>query len=145
MPTENEFEILCGCTNLKMTARVIGRIYDEALAPTALNSTQYAILANIDRRGEVSQADLADILNMDRTTLYRAVAVLQRRNLIVSTTSGKGRNLNLKVSDEGTTLLSQARPLWLEAQTAFTESLGAANWTDLLSLLKKAQSVGRNL
>ena len=46
--------ILCACTNLKMTARVVGRAYDDALAAAGLNVTQYAILVNVDRHQPIS-------------------------------------------------------------------------------------------
>jgi DNA-binding MarR family transcriptional regulator len=128
--------IVCACTNLKMAARAAGRHYDEALAPAGINSTQYAILANIERRDEIASMELARLLMLERTTLYRALAILRRRGLI-SFRPGKGREQFLSLTAEGRALHSAAEPRWEKAQQGFTARFGE-EWPNLLALLGRA-------
>jgi DNA-binding MarR family transcriptional regulator len=129
--------ILCVCTNLKMAARTVGRSYDEKLAPAGINSTQFAILANIGRAGEIATIALADLLQMERTTLYRALNILQRKGLVESR-PGKGREQLLVLTDSGVAKHAEAQPLWDQAQTSYTSHLGP-KWPRLLKLLRFAQ------
>ena len=143
MPTDNPSApsakpIQCACTNLKMAARSVGRLYDEALVPTGLNSSQYAILANIRRQGKVPKMELARLLMMDRTTLYRAVAVLEKRQLVASRRAGSGREETLSLTPEGATLAVEAEVRWEVAQERFVRAFGG-DWPQLLGLLRRAQ------
>jgi hypothetical protein len=40
-------ETTCVCTTLRMTTRSIARLYDDALAPAGLRTTEYSILARL--------------------------------------------------------------------------------------------------
>jgi DNA-binding MarR family transcriptional regulator len=129
--------ILCVCTNLKMAARTVGRSYDEKLAPAGINSTQFAILANNGRAGEIATIALADLLQMERTTLYRALNILQRKGLVRSR-RGKGREQLLVLTQSGVAKHAEAQPLWDQVQTSYTSHLGT-KWPRLLKLLRDAQ------
>ena len=94
-------KIHCACTNLKMASRVVGRAYDSALASSDLTSTQYSILITIFRYQPVSQMSLADLLEMERTTLYRAVHILEKRGWVKSTSSGGGITKILELTTSG--------------------------------------------
>ena len=122
-----------------MAARSVGRLYDEALAPAELNSTQYAILANIHRSGKLPTVALANLLNLERTTLYRALAILERRGFVRSK-PGKGREQIVSLTRAGEAKRAEAEPLWKKAQHGFMRSFGS-DWPELLDLLRKAQSL----
>ena len=47
----------------------LARLRDDALEPTGLNATQYAVLVNIERYQPVPQMTLAEHLELERTTL----------------------------------------------------------------------------
>ena len=44
----------CSCSALRQAARVLTRMYDDALAPVGLGVNQYGILAKLDRFGPQS-------------------------------------------------------------------------------------------
>jgi DNA-binding MarR family transcriptional regulator len=127
--------ILCACTNLKMTARVVGRAYDDALAGAGLNVTQYAILVNVGRHQPISLMKLADLLGLERTSLYRAVALMEKNGWLRATDLGEGVTRVVALTDAGDALLDEARPLWEKTQTAFVRRFGRERWDELLGTL----------
>jgi DNA-binding MarR family transcriptional regulator len=127
--------IQCACTSLKMTARVIGRAYDDALAGAGLNSTQYAILVNVGRYQPIAQVSLADHLGLERTSLYRAVALLEGQGLLAASSRDGGLTKVLELTGAGKDAVSRARPRWEKVQSSFVDSFGKRRWQDLLAAL----------
>src|SRR3984893_17239833 len=72
----------CNCLALRQAARRVTQFYDQFLAPSGLRTTQYSILARLQRRGAMTINALAAELVTDRTTLGRTLLPLQRDGLI---------------------------------------------------------------
>jgi DNA-binding MarR family transcriptional regulator len=132
--------ISCACTNLKMASRIVGRAYDEALSDLEINSTQYAILVNVGRYQPISQIKLADHLGLERTSLYRAVGILEKQGLIESESLGEGVTKILKLKSKGTELVSHAKPRWERVQNSFLQAFGRERWQDFLSTLGEVRA-----
>src|ERR1700730_13570068 len=71
----------CVCSQVRRLARKLSSLYDTLLSPEDLTITQYSLLANIERAGQVGHAVLAEKVGMERTTLTR--------NLPASTNSSR--------------------------------------------------------
>ena len=61
----------CTRSQVRRLARKLSSLYDTLLSPERLTITQYSLLANIERAGQLSHAVLAEKVWMDRTTLTR--------------------------------------------------------------------------
>src|SRR5215471_13078422 len=70
--------IPCACTSIKKLSRVLGRVYDAALAASPMNVTQLAVLRCIGRRKGEPLLRVAQELEMDRSSLYRALDPMLR-------------------------------------------------------------------
>lgn len=127
----------CVCNNLKAAARASGRAYDAALAPHGINVTQYAILSNVDRYGPVPQMRLAEHLEMERTTLYRALAILEKRGLLSLTATPPGPAKSVSLTPAGKALLEAARGDWEPLQERFEETFGAEGLQQLGELMAR--------
>ena len=114
----------CACLHLRKATRLITQLYDEALRPIELRSTQLPILVTLAAHGALSVTDLADSLVLDRTTLIRNLRPLQRRRLIeVGRDDGK-RTRRAALTAAGREAVATAVPLWAEAQTRVMDGLG---------------------
>jgi DNA-binding MarR family transcriptional regulator len=133
--------IVCACTNLKMTARAVGRAWDEALAPSGINATQYAILVNVGRHESISQARLADHLGLERTTLYRAVELMERKRWLKTRPLGEGVTRMVELAPAGQERLAVARPLWERAQSGFVRAFGQKRWEETLAVLDEIRAL----
>ena len=72
----------CNCLALRQASRHVTQFYDQFLAPSGLRTTQYSILARLQRKGPMTINALAAELVMDRTTLGRNILPLQRDGLV---------------------------------------------------------------
>jgi DNA-binding MarR family transcriptional regulator len=72
----------CNCFAVRSAARHVSQFYDRFLAPTGLRTTQFSILAKLNRKGPLTINELAKDMIMDRTTLGRNVRPLERDGLI---------------------------------------------------------------
>jgi len=70
---------LCFCNALRQASRAVSRLYDEELRGVGLRSTQYSLLRQLSRSGEVRQRDLGGLASLDETTLTRNLRPLMKR------------------------------------------------------------------
>src|SRR4051794_37602395 len=108
---------VCHCFAVRQAGRWISQLYDQHLAACGLRSTQYAILAQLDRLGAASIAALADAMVMDRTTITRNVTPLERDGLLeIAASAVDRRRKELRLTTQGRQALAAARPHWGRAQ-----------------------------
>jgi DNA-binding MarR family transcriptional regulator len=69
---------MCTCGELRKAARAVTMLYDDAVKSTGLLSTQFTVLHVIYKSDAIRISDLAARLGMDRTTLTRNLAILER-------------------------------------------------------------------
>ena len=128
---------ICSCLALRQAARVVTQLYDQHLAASGLRTTQYSILAKLNRLGPMTINSLAAELVMDRTTLGRNILPLERDGLIrVRQNAADARSRDLELTTKGATRLRAARAGWLEAQKHFDAAFGGANAAEMRALLK---------
>jgi DNA-binding MarR family transcriptional regulator len=126
----------CNCLALRQAARHVTQFYDEFLAPAGLRSTQYSILARLQRRGAITVNALAAEMVMDRTTLGRNILPLQRDGFV---TVGRGkedrRSKEITLTASGAAQLREAAKAWAQAQTRFETVFGVRRAKELRNLL----------
>ena len=133
----------CTCFAARQAARHLTKLYERHLSGVGLTSAQFSILVAIDEVEEITMAELASALVMDRTTLLRALKPLQREELLRSRPSADdARLLVYALSAAGERRLKQAMPLWAKAQSELEAQVGAGAAArmrrDLLALSKPA-------
>jgi DNA-binding MarR family transcriptional regulator len=131
----------CNCLALRQAARHISQFYDNYLASEGLRTTQFSILAKLDRLGPLSINELAKSMVMDRTTLGRAIRPLQRDRLLTIGAGEDGRTRSLRLTATGEARLKAATTKWREAQKKFETTFGARDAAELRSVLERVVSV----
>jgi DNA-binding MarR family transcriptional regulator len=134
--TKEEAATSCACQKVRMAARAVTRAYDRALRPVGLRSTQFTILVAASVAEGIPLHRLANILGLERTTLTRNLAAIEREGLI-QVTSVNGRTRNVLLSSTGETKLQQALLLWDQAQEKLRRKLGEKEWSILNDSLTK--------
>jgi DNA-binding MarR family transcriptional regulator len=134
----------CACFNLRKASRAVTQLYDEALQPTGLRSTQLVILLSIAAADEPPTiAQLSRELVMDPSTLNRNLQPLARRRLIVRKSSRDGRRKLLGLTDKGRAAITEATPHWQKAQAQFITQIGDERWDDLRGSMKSVVEAAR--
>jgi DNA-binding MarR family transcriptional regulator len=124
--TEADVRENCAALRARMAARKLTRLYDKALRPVGLKITQFTLLIAVEEGRATSLSALADMLALERSSLVRNVKLLEEAGLIDAAPTGEGRSLGLKLTKAGRRKLTDARPLWKEAQDAVERDLGPA-------------------
>jgi DNA-binding MarR family transcriptional regulator len=129
---------LCVGTATRKASRRLTQLYDTALNPCGLRSTQYAILAELDRRSQKppTMRELADALVMDRSALGHNLRPLERSGLIALDESEKDRRRrHVVMAPRGKAKFKEAKRLWQTAQDRFSELFGKSQAADLRATL----------
>ncbi len=126
----------CVCATLRMATRAVARIYDQALEPFGLRTTQYSILARLEVEGSAPLGHLAARLAIDRTTLAREVEPLVRVGLVAEARGEDRRRRVLSLTPDGLSRLESAQPAWRAAQRSVKEQLGRERTDGLLEELR---------
>ena len=134
----------CTCANLRKAARVVTQLYDAALQPTGLTSTQFTVLATLSKLGDLPLTRLAEALVMDRTTLTRNLKPLVGKGFVRTDQDTDLRVRRLTLTDAGASVFKVARPRWARAQSRMVEGLGQARWSGLLADLTATVAVVRD-
>ena len=129
----------CLYTRARQVVRRLSRIYDEALAPTGLEGTQFTVLIGVSRFGEAGApiGKLADKLVIDRTTLTRNIGPLEKAHLVrVARSPDDARVKVLLLTRKGEQAIADAVPLWERAQDQVKARLGIARAERLVADLE---------
>lgn len=122
-----------------MASRRVGRTYDVALEATGVNIIQYSILINISRYEPIALMELAAHLEMERTTLYRAVDVLEKAGLVATRSSGDGVAREVSLTARGRKVTADAQARWKRLHEGFVAKFGAERLRELNDLLAEVR------
>ena len=142
--TRQELLARCACFDLRKATRAVSRLYDDRLRPLGLNITQYSLLRVIETEPQISVSTLGRYMVMDRTSVTRALAPLERDRLIRSRVGSDKRKRIVSLTKKGTKLIADAKPRWDEAQKIFLDLIGDQRWTVMRGLLKDTARVARH-
>ena len=128
----------CNATALRKASRRLTQLYDAALGPIGLRSTQFAILVELANRSAdpPTLAELADALATDRSSLGHNLRPLERDGFIVlreGTVDRRRRHIAL--TSKGKTKWREGLRLWQAAQDRFEHVFGRSEAAALRATL----------
>jgi DNA-binding MarR family transcriptional regulator len=127
----------CNCTTLRKASRRISQLYDIALAPSGVKTTQRAILAQIERSEPTTMGKLAEALVMDAGALAHTLKPLERDGFIaVAVDPDDRRNRLIALTRQGRQKLAETDSLWANAQRGFEAAFGRAESESLREALR---------
>jgi DNA-binding MarR family transcriptional regulator len=128
----------CTCFKLRRLTRRVTAVYDRALAPAGIRVTQYSVLAQVRRLRGVSMSDLADALDMDRTTLTRNLKPLLDAGWVEVRPSAEDARVRVvHITALGETQFQGARTYWRRAQAEVNTTVGSEDLNVLHGLLDR--------
>jgi DNA-binding MarR family transcriptional regulator len=142
--TRNELIAQCACFDLRKATRAVSRMYDDFLRDEGLNITQFSLLRLLRTEKELSISTLGRYMVMDRTSITRALAPLERDGLIDSRPGADKRIRIVSVTNNGRKLVEEAEPKWRQAQEALIETIGEDRWRAMCTLLRATTRMVRH-
>ena len=132
------------CDALRMTARAVTAVYDDALRPLGLRVTQFSLLGRAASLGPVASQQLSAALGLDKTTLTRNLRPLVRRGLLAIEQGDDRRTRLVRLTPAGQTLLKDASARWRAVQASFKQRLPEDEFDRILRQLQRVRAVARH-
>jgi DNA-binding MarR family transcriptional regulator len=133
----------CNCTALRKASRRISQLYDAALAPGGIKTTQRAILAEVGRSESATVGELAEVLVMDSGALAHTLKPLERDGLVdIAIDPADRRSRLITLTRHGRAKLAETDALWEKAQKGFEAAFGRADSESLREALRFLTSDG---
>jgi DNA-binding MarR family transcriptional regulator len=123
----------CACANLRRADRVVTLFYDAVLRPSGMRITQFTLLQALHYAPGISQKQLAELLEIDSTTLTRTLAPLVQKGWLQAEAGADRRELRLRLTAAGKREYKRVIPYWQKAQKSMQKALGRENWTHLIN------------
>lgn len=112
----------CHLQAARSKARRITALYERKFAPLDLTASQFSTLVALAVKDQPTVQELAERLDMDRSTLSRGLQPLVRRELIdLEPDHEDSRYRRVGLTKAGRAILDQAIPLWRQAQHSTEE------------------------
>ena len=134
--TRNELLAECACDDLRKATRTVTRMYEDFLRDEELSVTQFSLLSVIRAGKELSVSTLGRDMGLDRSSITRALAPLERDGLIHSRPGADKRIRIVSVTNKGRKLVEDAAPKWRQAQEALMQTIGEDCWRAMRWLLR---------
>ena len=128
---------LCMVLNTRMAARAITRRADRKLRVFGITAAQFSILGSLLNHPGRSVTEMAEAIAMDRTTLSRNLALLERKGLVSTTPAARGNGRIGAVTPAGRKVIEEARPEWRKAQAELRATLKAPDFETVLAGLRQ--------
>ena len=130
----------CACNKLRRSARILGAVYDEALAPTGLTVAQFSLLRMLERAGPCSLTEFGEATGYDRTTLNRTLAPLEKAGFVACASGDDRRARIVEITPAARAVMKRGAPLWEVAQAKVEAALGGER-AALFALLDRVEAL----
>jgi DNA-binding MarR family transcriptional regulator len=141
---KTKYQPVCVCTNLRRATRAISNMYDVALASSGLKITQFSLLRAIERNEPVAITALAEEMALDRTTLARNLAPLQRDRLVELAPGSDQRVTQVRLTRAGRNAIKKALPLWKKTQLDVSRLLSDGRIEQLREIATEASAAAES-
>ena len=128
----------CICNNLRRAARLVTNYYDKLLEPAGLRVSQATVLVVLYLSGAQTINEMAEQLELDRTTMTRNLKPLAQKGLLTIASGSDQRTRVAALTPKGKAALLKVLPLWEQTQAYMVEGIGEANASLLLKQLSQA-------
>ncbi len=123
---------------LGRAAAAVQALGEGDLEPLGITPREYTVLAVLADRSPLSQTQVAEVLGLDRTTILKLAASLERRGLVVREHDVHDkRAYAVALTPEGDATRRRALKLLLACERRFLRPLAADERVQLHDLLKR--------
>ena len=137
--------LACACANLRRAARVVTQLYDSVLRPSGLRTPQFTLLQALKLAPGISQKQLAELLEIDSTTLTRTLAHLRGKGWLRSKAGTDRRALRLSLTPRGQREFQRVLPYWQAAQRRLRQALGETGWNQAMNTAGRIAGVAHKI
>ena len=117
--------------------------YDERLKEAGITVKQFCLLKNLKGLQEANTGELAERVNLERSTLTRNIQILIARGWIYDRAEAGRRAHQYALTEEGMQILEKASKIWDEVQKEVEDIIGKDKVNEFMETLYKLQNLNR--
>jgi DNA-binding MarR family transcriptional regulator len=114
----------CLASRVRQLSRIITRVYDDAMRPLGITASQYTLLAQLASRDGITAVEIGTELDIEKSTLSRNLKRLLALGHIIMDPPAGRRGRGLHLTPQGQKILTEAYPIWQDAQERATNVMG---------------------
>lgn len=126
----------CADFNLRRATRLVSQAFDHALKPCGITITQFSLLVTASMNANIIMHKLAKVMGMDRTTLSRNLALVEKKGLVLLERGEDRREVRIQLTPAGRQALDACAPLWQKTQERISGIFGPEAWEKLIGDLR---------
>lgn len=124
-------------------SRMLRRVYDRRVRPLGLTRSQWQVLVHLDRMEGASQSELAAVLEIEKATLGRFIAALERKGWVERRVDERDlRARRLYIAPALRPLLDE---MWALARSVRADALAGVEPAEIERLADTLGSIKANL
>lgn len=131
----------CYCLKIRRANADLVSFYDQSLEESGITIQQYSLLLNISKAEKGTLKELADMAELDRSTLARNIKPLLNKKLVYDAKLEGTRDSRLTLTANGEKTLQLAQKLWEKSQKNVRHALGEVGVKELDKLLKTLEAL----
>lgn len=135
----------CVCFQLRRASRAITQLYDAALQPAGIRSTQFALLVAVAKKEPITISELGGLLVIDSTTLSRSLRKLEQMVLLKVVSGSDRRQRLVKLTAKGWRVLEKSVPYWKKVQAEVISGLTQVDWAEIQTNLQDLKDVSQQV
>ena len=131
----------CYCLKIRRANADVVSFYDKSLKESGVTIQQFSLLLNISKAEKGTLSELAEMAELDRSTLARNIKPLLSKKLVYDAKPHGARDSKLTLTDDGKKTLKLTQKLWENAQKNLSHALGEVGIAELEKVLKTLESL----
>ena len=136
---ESEIE-KCLLRNTRAAARVMTRRFAEHMREFDVSTEQFSLIASLVGTEHNSVSALANFLAIERSTLTRNLALLEKKGLVKLVAAKKGNARVVELTAVGYQLMKDMTPSWRKAQQLGSENVTQEEMDQAIDVLRRVTS-----
>jgi len=124
----------CIASRLRRLSRIADSYLRKALKDFDITENQMNILFVLDVLGKVEQGEVGKKLVLERSTVSRAIQLLEKQNYINRTTAYRPE---IELTKKGITLVKKVKPIWNKFMNDICKNIGKEGFKSINILEKK--------
>jgi DNA-binding MarR family transcriptional regulator len=131
----------CVALRARRLSRLVTKLFEDALRESPITVAQFTLLGATIVEGPLQPARLARMLDIEKSTLSRNLALLESAGLVEIESAGDGGQ-RVGATARGRRALMEALPSWRKAQQRAVGALGGSVVDELDAMIAAVSSHG---
>jgi len=124
----------CIGARVRRLSRVIDSTYRRILVNVGITENQMTVLFSLSASGKIEQGKIGETLRLERSTISRAIQLLEKKNFILRSSEYRPE---VSLTKKGDILIKELLPPWEKLMDELTTKLGIDGMNCIEELEKK--------